>query len=194
MLYLTLAQVVFHSVFVALSVQTPTQDVTQAKPPLKVLRSTDKQEHLCCYAMHFVEPIYPKEARLSHIEGVVKLDLVIADDGSVAELQPISGDPLLVDSAMTAVRQWRVPYNRVIGRPIEHEIALTFTFRIEEPPKPAYLHLANGEIIRADTVREFTDGIEYTVSGRAHHISPDSVTHINACARAVALPLDDERG
>jgi hypothetical protein len=48
------------------------------------------------------------------------------------------------------------------------------------------LHLANGDVIRADTVREFTDNIEYTVGRRTHRISPDSVTDINACARVVA--------
>ena len=141
--------------------------------------------------MHFVKPVYAKEARLAHIEGVVKLHLVFADDGSIAELQPVSGDPLLVDSAMNAVQQWRVSFGRVAGRPIEHEIALSFTFRIENPPKPAYLHLANGNVIRADTVREFTDRIEYTIDGQTHHLSPDSVTDINACARVAVLIMKE---
>jgi len=135
--------------------------------------------------MHFVKPVYPKEARLAHIEGVVKLHLVFADDGSIVELQPVSGDPLLVDSAMKAVQQWRVSFGRVAGRPIEREIALSFTFSIEDPPKPAYLHLANGDVIRADKVREFADRIEYTVGRRNHRIIPGSVTDINACARVV---------
>jgi TonB family protein len=138
--------------------------------------------------MHFVKPVYPKEARRAHIEGVVKLHLVLADDGSIVELQPISGDPLLVDSAMKAVQQWHVSFSRVVGRPVEHEIALSFTFSIEDPPKPAYRHLANGDVIRADTVREFADRIEYTVGRQTHYISPDSVTNINACARVALLP------
>lgn len=133
--------------------------------------------------MHFVKPIYPKQARLAHIEGVVKLHLVIADDGSIAELQPVSGDPLLVNSAMKAVQQWRVSFGRVLGRPVEHEIALSFTFSIEDPPKPAYVHLTSGEIIRADAVREYTDRFEYTVGNQTHQIAPDTVSDINACAR-----------
>jgi TonB family protein len=137
--------------------------------------------------MNFVKPIYPKKARLAHIEGVVKLHLVFADDGSIAELQPVSGDPLLVDSAMKAVQEWRVSFGRAAGRPMEHEIALSLTFSIEDPPKPAYLHLTNGDVIRADTVREFEDRIEYTVGPQTHNISPDSVTNINACARVSVL-------
>jgi len=151
------------------------------------MRIPEKQEHLCCYDMHFVEPVYPKEARVAHIEGVVKLHLVFADDGSIAELQPVSGDPLLVNSAMKAVQPWRVSFGRVAGRPVEREIALSFTFSIEAPPNPAYLHLANGDVIRADTVREFADRIEYTVGRQTRSISPDSVTNINACARVAAL-------
>jgi TonB family protein len=142
--------------------------------------------------MHFVKPVYPKEARLAHIEGVVNIRLVIADDGSVAELLPVSGDPLLVDSAIKAVQQWRVGFNRVVGRPMEHEIPLSFTFSIQDPPKPAYLHLTNGDVIRADTVREFTDRIEYTAGGRTHRLAPDSVTDINACARVALLPTLEE--
>jgi TonB family protein len=183
----SLAQVFLYSLLSILAAQSPPQDTTPATPSSKVLRIPEKQEHLCCYDMHFVKPVYPKEARLANIEGVVKLHLVFADNGTIAELQPVSGDPLLVDSAMKAVQQWRVVFNRVVGRPIEHEIALSFTFNIEDPPKPAYLHLANGDVIRVDTVREFTDRIEYTVGRQTHYVSPDSVTYINACARVGAL-------
>jgi outer membrane biosynthesis protein TonB len=95
--------------------------------------------------MHFVKPIYPKKARLAHIVGVVKLHLVFGDDGSIVELWPVSGDPLLVDSAIKAVEQWRVSFSRVAGTPTEHEIALSFTFSIEDTPKPAYLHLTSGK-------------------------------------------------
>jgi TonB family protein len=188
-----LAQVVFHSVLLTLFAQVLPQDTASTAPALKVLRIPEKQEHLCCYEMNFVKPVYPKKARLAHIEGVVKLHLVFADDGSIAELQPVSGDPLLVDSAMKAVQQWRVSFGRVVGRPIEHEIALSLTFSIEDPPKPAYLHLANGDVIRADAVREFEDRIEYTVGLQTYNISPDSVTNINACAR-VAVHLMMKEG
>ena len=187
----SLARVFLYSLLSVLLAQAPSQDTTPATAAPKPLRIPEKQEHLCCYDMHFVKPDYPKEARLAHIEGVVKLHLVFADDGSIAELQSVSGDPLLVDSAMKAVQQWRVGFGRVAGRPIEHEIALTFTFSIQDPPKPAYLHLANGDVIRADAVREFTDRIEYTVGRQTHYISPDSVTNINACARVAVLPMKE---
>ena len=76
------------------------------------------------------------------------------------------------------------------GNPVEIEIPLSFTFKIE--PKPAYLHLADGRVLRTDDVREFTDRIEYTVGQHIHRISADSVTGISACARVALRPVQEE--
>jgi TonB family protein len=151
------------------------------------------QDQLCCFDMRVVNPIYPREARLAHTEGVVKVVVVFADDGSVTELQAVSGDPVLLDSTMKAVRQWHFSMGgSVAGGPRETEVPLSFTFKIGTPT-PAFLHLGNGQVIRAENVREFTDRIEYTVGGRTHHISPDSVTDINACAR-VSIVISPKEG
>jgi TonB family protein len=180
-----LAHAVFYSLLPILLSQAPPQSTT-ANP--KVPRIHLTQDQLCCFEMNFVEPVYPKEARLAHTEGVVKLILVFAVDGSVADLRAVSGDPLLLDSTMKAVRQWRFTTVGIVNGPREVEVPLTFTFKIEEAPHPAYLHLANGSVIRADTVREFTDKIEYTVGRRTHRIAPDSVTDISACVRVALIP------
>ena len=173
-----LAQAFFCFLFSVLLAQAIPQSATPQA------RSHITQDQLCCLTTNSVSPTYPREARLAGIEGEVKLILVIGENNSIAELQAVSGDPLLVESTMNAVRQWRLIIGgRVVGAPKETEVPLTFTFKIEDPPKPAYLHLKNGKVIRADSVREFTDRMEYTVGGRTHHISPDSVTDINACAR-----------
>jgi len=186
------AQVFVQSLLSILLAQTP----PQSPPPASNVRRIQlKQEYLCCFNIKFVEPIYPREARLAHIEGVVKLTLVIADDNSIASLQAISGDPLLSDSAIKAVRQWIIysTFGKVVGgNPVEIEIPLSFTFKIEPPPKPAYLHLVDGKVLRTDDVREFTDRIEYTVGQHIHRISADSVTNISACARIVLRPVQQE--
>jgi Gram-negative bacterial TonB protein C-terminal len=177
-----LAQISLYFLFSILLAQAPSQSTTLASQP----RLHFTQEQLCCITSNSVNPIYPREARLTHIEGVVKLILVISDENSkIAELQPVSGDPLLLESTMDAVRQWRFQIGGVVGGPKEIEIPLTFTFKIEDPPKPAFLHLSDGKVIRADTVREFTDGIEYNVGRHTHHISSDAVTNINACPFSV---------
>jgi hypothetical protein len=176
----------FLSILLALA---PTQSAT---PNSETPRIHLKQDQLCCFVMNSVNPIYPREARLEHTEGAVKLILVIGVDGSIADLQAVSGDRLLLDSTMKAVRQWRFSIGGFVGKPRETEVPLSFTFKIEDPPKPAYLHLTNGKVIRADEVREFTDRIEYTVGRSTHRIAPGSVTDVDACARFfVGAPLKE---
>jgi hypothetical protein len=170
-----LAQGFLYSLFWILLAQVPPQSVS---PASQLPRTHLTQDQLCWFDMHVVNPIYPREARVSHTQGVVKLIIVFADNGSVAEVQAISGDPVPLDSTMKAVRQWHFSLGgRSVGSgPRETEVPLSFTFKIEDPPEPAFLHLSNGQVIRADNVREFADGIEYTVGRRTHRISPDSVT------------------
>ena len=98
-----LAKGFLHSLFWFLLAQVPPQSAT---PASQLPRIHLTQDQLCCFDIHNVNPSYPREARLAHTEGVVKLIVVFADDGSVADLQAVSGDPLLLDSAMKAVRQW----------------------------------------------------------------------------------------
>jgi TonB family protein len=161
-----------------------------AYAPAQVRRVQDTQEHLINLDMHFVKPDYPREARLARIEGKVELRAVFGDDGSVVELEASSGDKLLAESATKAVRQWRINYPKQTG-PLEHEIKLTFTFRIEEPPKPAYIHLKNGNVIRADSVREFTDRVEYTTGNQTHVLPEGSATGIDGCARVSLYPKNE---
>jgi TonB family protein len=147
----------------------------QQLPPLAHLA----QNQLCCFDMRFVNPVYPREARIARTEGVVRVVVVFDENGSVTDLQAVSGDPVLLDSVLKAVRQWHITLGgRLPDSPRETEVPLSFTFKVESPT-PAYLHLTSGRVIRADTVREFTDRIEYTVGRRTHRISPDSVIDIN---------------
>jgi len=60
-----------------------------------------------------IQPSYPEEAKKKRIQGVVILDADISKDGDVTRLSVISGDPLLAQPAMDAVRQWKYkPYLR----------------------------------------------------------------------------------
>lgn len=174
-----LAQVFFVSL---LSILLLAQD-PQGTTPGSQARFHLTQDQMCCITSNAVSPTYPRAARLAGIQGEVKLLLVIGEHNAIAELQTVSGDPVLLEAALKAVRQWRFLIGGYVGGLRGTEVPLTYTFKIEDPPKPACLHLSDGKVIRAGTVREFTDRMEYTVGGRTHHISPDSVTDINACAR-----------
>ncbi len=61
-----------------------------------------------------VAPKYPRELKQNDIGGVVRLSISINPNGSVAKVSPIGGNPVLVDAAMVAVRQWKyVPADRL---------------------------------------------------------------------------------
>jgi TonB family protein len=177
-------------VFGFLSSIVPALAAPQSARAAPQARGHMTQDQLCCVTENAVSPIYPREARLAGIQGEAKLLLVIGGDNTIAELQPVSGDPVLVEAAMKAVRQWRFTFGAYVGEvPRETEVPLTFTFKIEDPPEPAYLHLKNGKVIRADSVREFTDRMEYTVDGHTHRISAESVRVVDGCARVTIAVL-----
>ena len=75
------------------------------------------------------KPAYPPLAKQARIQGVVKLNAVIAKDGTVKDLSVISGHPLLVASAIEAVKQWVYQTTLLNGEPVEvvTEIDVNFT-------------------------------------------------------------------
>jgi TonB family protein len=54
-----------------------------------------------------VEPRYPDDLKRHDIGGVVRLSIEISPQGAVHKISPIGGNPILVESAMTAVKQWK---------------------------------------------------------------------------------------
>jgi TonB family protein len=54
-----------------------------------------------------VVPTYPDLARRTNIHGAVKLAVVIAPDGRVKSTEVIGGNPVLIQAAVDAARQWR---------------------------------------------------------------------------------------
>jgi len=66
-----------------------------------------------------VEPVYPAAARRNGVQGAVWLDAVIGEDGRVVGVQPISGNPVLMDAAKGAVMQWVYRPTLLNGGPIQ---------------------------------------------------------------------------
>ena len=54
-----------------------------------------------------VEPEYPSALRRLYIGGVVRVEVVVAADGSTETMLLIGGNPILGQSAMKAIRQWK---------------------------------------------------------------------------------------
>jgi protein TonB len=74
-------------------------------------------------------PLYPPLAKQARIQGTVRFTAVIGTDGTIRNLQLISGHPLLVPSAQDAVRQWAYQPTLLNGEPVEviTQIDVNFT-------------------------------------------------------------------
>jgi TonB family protein len=54
-----------------------------------------------------VVPQYPSLARSMNLQGVVRVDVLVASDGKVKYVEVKGGHPVLADAAQNAVRQWK---------------------------------------------------------------------------------------
>jgi protein TonB len=75
-----------------------------------------------------VTPTYPAEAGRERIEGTVILQAVIGKDGTVQDVQVVSGLPLLAQAAIDAVKQWRYKPYLLNGEPVEVDSRITINF------------------------------------------------------------------
>jgi TonB family protein len=80
--------------------------------------------------LHRVEPEYPEEARQQRIQGAVVLDVRIGRDGAIQDVKLVSGQALLADAAIAAVRQWRFKPRMLKGQPVEMQTRVTLNFRM----------------------------------------------------------------
>jgi TonB family protein len=70
-----------------------------------------------------VAPKYPPELKQNSIGGVVRLSVSISANGSVGRISPIGGNPILVDAATSAVKQWKYV---TADRPTTTEVQVDF--------------------------------------------------------------------
>jgi protein TonB len=75
-------------------------------------------------------PVYPPLARQARIQGTVRLQAIIAKDGTIQSLEVVSGHPLLVQSALDAVRQWRYQPTLLNGEPVEVSTTIDVVFTL----------------------------------------------------------------
>jgi TonB family protein len=80
--------------------------------------------------IHRVEPQYPAEAKARHIQGPVVLDIQVLGDGAVGNVAVVSGDPLLTQSAIDAVKQWRYQPESANGQAVESQARVTVKFKL----------------------------------------------------------------
>ena len=77
-----------------------------------------------------VEPQYPPLARSAHLEGTVQLRALISKEGTIENLQAISGHPFLLPAAIAAVKQWHYRPYMLNGEPLEIETIVIVNFHL----------------------------------------------------------------
>jgi len=81
-----------------------------------------------------VAPVYPASMQAAGLEGVVKLDVLIATDGNVASVRVASAQvhPAFAASAATAVKQWKFTPTLLNGQPVEVEMTASISFSLSD--------------------------------------------------------------
>jgi len=78
---------------------------------------------------HRVDPDYPAAARPAKLQGVIVLDVVVARDGSVADVHALNGPEVLARAAMDAMRWWRFEPYRIQGQPVTVQTTVAMEFK-----------------------------------------------------------------
>ena len=78
--------------------------------------------------VHRVTPQYPTQARIQGIQGTVVLQAVIGKDGGVKSLKAVSGNSMLRQAAMDAVKQWKYKPYSVDGEAVEADTEINVKF------------------------------------------------------------------
>jgi TonB family protein len=77
-----------------------------------------------------VPPDYPLLARQMKVQGAVSLQALISRDGTIQELQILSGPTILAAAAREAVKQWHFKPYLQNGQPVETQARITVNFTI----------------------------------------------------------------
>jgi protein TonB len=79
-----------------------------------------------------VTPVYPQMAAVSHLQGTVRLTALIAKDGTVKNVQLVTGPSLLAKAAIDAVKQWVYQPTVLNGEAVEVQTQIDINFNLNQ--------------------------------------------------------------
>jgi peptidyl-prolyl cis-trans isomerase A (cyclophilin A) len=74
--------------------------------------------------------VYPIDAKKAHVSGTVVLNAIIGRDGTVEDLQVVSGPEMLQQAALDSVKQWRYRPYLLNGEPEEVRTTINIIFTL----------------------------------------------------------------
>lgn len=109
----------------------PAPHVVEAKPsttttgPLRISKGV-AEGHLLVP----IRPAYPAIARAARIQGTVVIEATISKTGAVINAHAISGPPMLIQAALTAIEQAHYQPYKLSGEPVEVETTIDVQFTL----------------------------------------------------------------
>jgi protein TonB len=94
-------------------------------PPVRVGGSIRQPQKI-----HHVAPRYPEIARSARVSGIVILEALLAEDGTVRDVRVLRSVPLLDAAAVAAVREWRFTPTLLNGTPVPVVMTITVAFNL----------------------------------------------------------------
>ncbi len=76
------------------------------------------------------KPSYPFAAKQARVQGTVRLQAIIGEDGHIKDLKAVSGSPLLVGAAVEAVKKWVYQPTYLNGHPVNVATEIDVEFRL----------------------------------------------------------------
>lgn len=77
-----------------------------------------------------VAPVYPPMARNMRLSGIVRIDVVVDEKGSVLSAEPSQGPEMLRRAALDAVKQWKFKPHLKDGQPTKASGFINFNFSL----------------------------------------------------------------
>ena len=77
------------------------------------------------------QPVYPPIARAARAQGVVKVQVIVDEEGKVIAAQVVSGHPLLQAAAVKAAREALFAPTLLDGKPVKIAGVLTYNFVLQ---------------------------------------------------------------
>jgi TonB family protein len=78
----------------------------------------------------FGNPVYPTEAMAASIDGVVTAEIIVNEQGIVADARVVNSNPVLDEAALKAVREWRYDPTMVDGKAVPVKMMVTVNFSL----------------------------------------------------------------
>lgn len=82
-----------------------------------------------------VRPKYPEESLKNRVTGTAVLHVILQKDGTVRQVDVVSGHPAFVEAAVDAVKQWKNQPPMANGKPVEVDTLMFFKFMLRPAPQ-----------------------------------------------------------